>query len=68
MAFEWVCRTYNAMAQRVRFQFQPYSSVPFRNISVLICYCIGVILRYSRSTENGAYSSHIHGGVRLLNS
>ena len=27
-----------------------------------------VILRYSRSMENGAPSSHIHGGVRSLNS
>ena len=27
-----------------------------------------VILRYSWSTENGASSSHIHGGVCLLNS
>ena len=28
----------------------------------------GVILRYSRRTENGSPSSHIHGGVRSLNS
>ena len=28
----------------------------------------GVILRYSRSTENGAPSSHIHGKVHSLNS
>ena len=27
-----------------------------------------VILKYSQSTENGAPSSHIHGGVCLLNS
>ena len=27
-----------------------------------------VILRYSRSTENGAPSSHIHDGVHSLNS
>ena len=41
------------------------------------CICLGnviepvtyrVILRYFRSTENGAPSSHIHGGIRSLNS
>ena len=29
---------------------------------------LGVILRYSRSTENGAPSFRIYGGVRSLNS